>query len=457
MSNNKKASKKDIRYDSILESISDGVFTVDEYWRITSFNRAAEKITGIPRQEAIGEICSDVFRSSMCEKDCALRKTMHSNKPIIDKSCYIINAKGDKIPISVSTAVLRDQNGNICGGAETFRDLREVLTLRKKLHNQYRIGDLISRSPAMQEIFHLLPIVAESNSNLLITGETGTGKELLARAAHGMSNRAKQPFIAVNCAALPDTLLESELFGYKKGAFTGADRDKPGRFAIADKGTLFLDEIGEISLAMQVKLLRVLQEHEYEPLGGIKTETTGARIIAATNKDLSILVNKGEFREDLFYRINVIKLELPPLRDRKEDIPLLVEHFIAKFNHLQNRTIKAANAQVIGILMTQKWQGNIRELENVIERAFVLCRNDEIELKHLPLEFQVNPHDITQYNTIKQVKQQTERHLIIEALQNNNYNRNAAARELGLHKSTLYRKLKKLNIELPASNYKPPR
>ena len=457
MSNRKKASKNEIRYDSILESISDGVFTVDEHWRITSFNRAAEEITGISRQEAIGEICSDVFRSSMCEKNCALRKTIHSNKPIIDKSCYIINAKGEKIPISVSTAVLRNQNGNICGGAETFRDLREIHTLRKKLHNQYRIGDLISRSPAMQEIFHLLPIVAESNSNLLITGETGTGKELLARAAHGMSNRAKQPFIAVNCAALPDTLLESELFGYKKGAFTGAERDKPGRFAIADKGTLFLDEIGEISLSMQVKLLRVLQEHEYEPLGGIKTETTGARIIAATNKDLSELVSEGKFREDLFYRINVIKLELPPLSDRKEDIPLLVEHFIAKFNHLQNRKIKAASTQVLGVLMTQKWQGNIRELENVIERAFVLCRNDMIELQHLPLEFQVNQHDISQYNTIRQVKQQTERQLIIEALKNNNFNRNAAARELGLHKSTLYRKLKKLNIELPASHYKPPR
>ena len=457
MSNRKKASKNEIRYDSILESISDGVFTVDEHWRITSFNRAAEEITGISRQEAIGEICSDVFRSSMCEKNCALRKTIHSNKPIIDKSCYIINAKGEKIPISVSTAVLRNQNGNICGGAETFRDLREIHTLRKKLHNQYRIGDLISRSPAMQEIFHLLPIVAESNSNLLITGETGTGKELLARAAHGMSNRAKQPFIAVNCAALPDTLLESELFGYKKGAFTGADRDKPGRFAIADKGTLFLDEIGEISLAMQVKLLRVLQEHEYEPLGGIKTETTSARIIAATNKDLSSLVNEGKFREDLFYRINVIKLELPPLSDRKEDIPLLVEHFIAKFNHLQNKKIKSVSTQVMSILMAQKWQGNIRELENVIERAFVLCQNEIIKPEHLPPEFLVKQHDISQYHTIRQLKQQTEKQLIIEILTKNNYNRNAAARELEMHKSTLYRKLKKLHIQLPVSRHKPPR
>jgi PAS domain S-box-containing protein len=453
----KKTSKNEIRYDSILESISDGVFTVDEHWRITSFNRAAEEITGISRQEAIGEICSDVFRSSMCENDCALRETRESDKPIINKSCYIINPKGEKIPTSVSTAVLRDHKGNVCGGAETFRDLREVHTLRQELSGQYRIGDMISRSPAMQEIFHLLPIVADSSSNLLIYGETGTGKELLARAVHNMSARADQPFIAVNCAALPDTLLESELFGYKKGAFTGADRDKPGRFTLADNGTLFLDEIGEISITMQVKLLRVLQEHVYEPLGGIRSEIASARIIAATNKNLLELVDTGKFREDLYYRINVVKLDLPPLRERKEDIPLLVQHFITRFNHLQNRKIKSTSTQVLAVLMAQKWQGNIRELENVMERAFVLCRSDVIELQHLHHEFQIIQPDISHLNTIKQVKQQTERQLIIEALKNNNFNRNAAARELGLHKSTLYRKLKKLNIELPASHYKPPR
>jgi len=457
LSNRKKASKNEIRYDSILESISDGVFTVDEHWRITSFNCAAEDITGISRQEAIGEICSDVFRSSMCENDCALRQTLESDKPIINKSCYIINAEGEKIPTSVSTAVLRNHKGNICGGAETFRDLREVHTLRKKLNSQYRIGDMISRSPAMQEIFHLLPIVAESNANLLISGETGTGKELLARAVHNISAKANQPFIAVNCAALPDTLLESELFGYKKGAFTGADHDKPGRFALADNGTLFLDEIGEISLTMQVKLLRVLQEHVYEPLGGIRSETSSARIIAATNKNLLELVEAGKFREDLYYRINVVKLDLPPLCERKEDIPLLVQHFITRFNHLQNRKIKSASTQVLAVLMAQKWQGNIRELENVIERAFVLCRNDVLDLQHLPPEFQYNQLESSQLNTIRQVRQQTEKQLIIAALKSNNYNRNASARELGMHKSTLYRKLKKLYIDVPASHYKPPR
>ena len=457
MSNKKKDSKNEIRYDSILESISDGVFTVDEHWRITSFNRAAEEITGISRQEAIGEICSDVFRSSMCENDCALRQTRENNKPIINKSCYIINAEGEKIPTSVSTAVLRDHKGNICGGAETFRDLREVHSLRKELNSQYRIGDMISRSPAMQEIFHLLPIVADSNANLLISGETGTGKELLARAVHNMSAKTDQPFIAVNCAALPDTLLESELFGYKKGAFTGADRDKPGRFALAENGTLFLDEIGEISLTMQVKLLRVLQDHVYEPLGGIRSETSSARIIAATNKNLLELVETGKFREDLYYRINVVKLDLPPLCERKEDIPLLVQHFITRFNHLQNRKIKSASTPVLAVLMAQKWQGNIRELENVIERAFVLCRNDVLDLQHLPPEFQYNQLGSSQFNTIRQVRQQTERQLIIAALKNNNYNRNASARELGMHKSTLYRKLIKLHIDLPASHYKPPR
>ncbi|MCF7911851.1 MAG: sigma 54-interacting transcriptional regulator [Candidatus Cloacimonetes bacterium] len=457
MSNKKISSKNEIRYDSILESISDGVFTVDDHWRITSFNRAAEEITGISRREALGEICSDVFRSSMCENHCALRETLQSDTPIIDKSCYIINATGDKIPISVSTAVLRDQKGNICGGAETFRDLREVHTLRKELQAQYRVGDMISRSPAMQEIFHLLPVVAESSSNLLITGATGTGKELLARAVHNMSARADQPFIAVNCAALPDNLLESELFGYKKGAFTGADHDKPGRFALAQNGTLLLDEIGEISLNMQVKLLRVLQDHLYEPLGGTHSETATARIIAATNQNLPDLVLEGKFREDLYYRINVIKLDLPPLNERKEDIPLLVEHFINKYNHLQNKKIKSASPLVLAVLMTQKWQGNIRELENVIERAFVLCRSEVIDIQHLPPEFQASQLEYNHLNPINKLKQQTERQLIIQALEVNNYNRNATARQLGLHKSTLYRKLKKYSISLPASQYKPPR
>jgi PAS domain S-box-containing protein len=302
--------------DAILESISDGVFTVDASWRITSFNRAAEKITGIPRTEAIGKPCSEVFRSSMCETACALRRTLKTGKPVIGRSGYIVDARGERIPISVSTAVLRDARGRVMGGAETFRDLSDIEALRRELEGRFRVGDIASHSPLMQRVLEALPAVAASPSTVLVLGETGTGKELVARTIHELSPRRKGPFVAVNCGALPDTLLESELFGYKRGAFTGASQDKPGRFALAKGGTLFLDEIGEVSPALQVRFLRVLQDRIYEPLGSTRSETADARVIVATNRDLAERVRAGAFREDLYYRVNVVRVELPPLRRR---------------------------------------------------------------------------------------------------------------------------------------------
>jgi PAS domain S-box-containing protein len=438
--------------EAILESISDGVFTVDLEWRIQSFNRAAEEITGIPREEALGRFCSDVFKSSMCEVECPLRRTLHDRKPLINKPGYIINARGIRIPISVSTAVLRDADGRLIGGAETFRDLSEVEALRKELEGRFQIGDLVSHSPAMQPVFDMVPAVADSSSTVLIYGETGTGKELLARAVHSMSSRSEKPFVAVNCGALPDTLLESELFGYKKGAFTGALHDKPGRFAAAEDGTLFLDEIGEISPALQVRLLRVLQERCYEPLGSTASEHTNARIIAATNHDLADLVARGTFRSDLYYRINVIALELPPLRNKKEDIPLLADHFVERFNRLQNKKIKGITADTCSVLMAHDWPGNVRELENIIERAFVLCTTKWIGPEHLPEEL----IGVTSYSdaasTMTNVKHVAEKQSILSALKRNKYNRAAAARELGIHKTTLYRKIDALNIPLPAKD-----
>ena len=372
--------------EAILESISDGVFTVDREWRITSFNRAAEKITKTSRGEAIGRFCSEVFRSSMCETECALRRTLKTRKAIIGQSGYIIDAEGTRVPVSVSTAVLRDGQGQIIGGAETFRDLSEVEALRQELEGRFHVGDLASRSPLMQKVFDVLPAIAASPSTVLILGETGTGKELVAKTIHALSPRSKKPFIAVNCGALPDTLLESELFGYKAGAFTGAGKDKPGRFAMAKGGTLFLDEIGEVSPAFQVRLLRVLQDRTYEPLGATQSETASARIMVATNKDLSELVRQHVFREDLYYRVNVIRVELPPLRRRKEDIPLLVEQFIARFNRLQQKTIQGIAPEALSLLMAHDWPGNIRELENAIERAFILCNEGVIAIEHLPEE-----------------------------------------------------------------------
>ncbi len=437
---------------SILESISDGVFTVDADWRITSFNRAAEVITGIRGQEAIGKTCSDVFRASMCEADCALRHTVKTGKPIINKSAFIVNAEGRRILISVSTAILRDEGGHIVGGAETFRDLSLVEELRKELDGRVQVGDLVSRSPAMRRVFELLPRVAPCDATLLIHGETGSGKELLARAVHSLSLRKNKPFVPVNCGALPDTLLESELFGYVKGAFTGAAKDKPGRFEMAEGGTVFLDEIGDISPAMQVRLLRVLQERTYEPLGSTETRRADVRVIAATHRNLGDMISEGSFREDLFYRLNVVKLDLPPLRKRKEDIPILLEHFIGRFNRLQGKSVAGASPDVLALLMAHDYPGNVRELENIIEHAFVLCGGGKIELTHLPPELtgrRASSPRAAADATMTETTRAAETHAIREALEHCGGNRLAAARALGLHKSTLFRKIKALGIEPP--------
>jgi PAS domain S-box-containing protein len=433
----------------ILESISDGVFTVDHKWRITSFNLAAEEITGITRQEAIGKHCWEVFRSNMCETDCALRRTMKQGKPFIDTSTYIVNSEKLRIPVVVCTSLLKDENGTIIGGVETFRDMSQVEELRKELDARYQVGDMVSRSPHMHKIFAILPQVADSDSTILIQGETGTGKELLARAIHNFSSRRDKPFIAINCGALPDTLLESELFGYKAGAFTNATRDKPGRFALAKGGTIFLDEIGDISAAFQVRLLRVLQDGTYQPLGATQTLKADVRVIAAANKDIFDMVKGGTFRQDLFYRINVVRLELPPLRDRKEDIPLLAERFVARLNRLRGKAVTGISQEALAILMSHNYPGNIRELENIIEHAFVICPEGEIEPRCLPETLMGPRSRPTAHGTINSALKSVEAQTILDALKRNNYNRLAAARALGMHKSTLFRKIKTLGIELP--------
>ncbi|MDL1973207.1 MAG: sigma 54-interacting transcriptional regulator [Deltaproteobacteria bacterium] len=434
----------------ILESISDGVFTVDHKWHITSFNRAAEEITGISRSEAVGRYCWEVFRSNMCEGDCALRRTMKQGKSIVNTSAYIINSDKKRIPVIASTSVLRDENGTVLGGVEVFSDLSLVEELRRELDSRFQMGDMVSRSPSMQRIFKILPQVADSDSTVLILGETGTGKELLARAIHDISIRRNKPFVAINCGALPDTLLESELFGYKAGAFTNAVKDKPGHFAAAEGGTIFLDEIGDISPAFQVRLLRVLDQHKFQPLGSVKSVKADVRVIVATNKDLAGMVKIGEFRQDLFYRIDVVHIELPPLRDRKEDIPLLVDKFIVRMNSLRGRAVTGMDREALGLLMSHDFPGNIRELENVIEHAFVLCSDGIIEQQHLPhsvIARAASPS--TDHPTLQDGLKSAEARAIMDALKRNSYNRLAAARDLGMHKSTLFRKIKKLGIILP--------
>ena len=371
---------------------------------------------------------------------------MEEGKPFISTSAYIINSKKKRVPITASTSLLIDEKEDVIGGVETFRDHSLVEELRKELSTRFKIEDIVSNSDAMKNIFNILPQISDSDSSVLIEGETGTGKELMAMATHNMSPRKNKPFIAINCGAMPDTLLESELFGYKKGAFTNAVKDKPGQFALANKGTIFLDEIGDTSPAFQASLLRVLQEHEFTPLGGLSKEKTDIRIIAATNKDLSELVKNNKFRQDLYYRINVIRLTLPPLRQRMEDIPLLVERFISKLNALQSKSIQSIDEKVLQTLMSYDFPGNIRELENIMEHAFVLCSEDCIKLHHLPVSLSLQTNVSMNKNDdpvkLAQIK------LIADALARNDHNKNAAAKDLGIHKSTLFRRIKKLGIKL---------
>jgi PAS domain S-box-containing protein len=436
----------DGREKTILDSVNEGVFTVDLEWHITAFNRAAEHITKVNRREALGQQCCDVFRASICENACALRRTMSSGKPILNATAHIVNRSGERIPIRISTALLKDQKGRTIGGVESFQDLSPIEQLQKELKSRYTFEDIVGHSAAMVKLFDILPQIADSSSTVLIEGPSGTGKELFARAIHSLSPRQKKSFIAVNCGALPDTLLESELFGHKAGAFTDARRDKPGRFALANGGTLFLDEIGDISPAMQIRLLRVLQERMIEPLGSVEPMKVDVRIVAATNRELSQLVHEGSFREDLYYRIRVISLSLPSLNQRREDIPLLVDHLVAKLNRIQGKEIEGVSQEVMAQLMEYEYPGNVRELENIIEQAFVLCRGRLIELHHLPAERR--PSSPSGYGGGNPMSLQSmEKLLISEALRRHKGSRSKAAKQLGINPSTLYRKMKALKID----------
>jgi len=439
--------KKDDHLQTILNSIADGVFTTDLNKNITSFNRAAEKITGIPGEQAIGQKCFDVFHASICQNACAIDNTLKTGRQIIDLPLNILNSSGKTMPISISTAVLKDSTGKIVGGVETFRDLSAFEEMRKEIEKQYVYSDIVSKNHEIKKLFEVLPDIAESESTVLIQGPSGSGKELFARAIHNHSSRKTGPYVAINCAALPDTLLESELFGYVKGAFTDAKKNKPGRFARAENGTLFLDEIGDLSATLQVKLLRVLQEGEYEPLGATRPVKTNARIIAATNKDLNQLLSQGRMREDFYYRINVIKINLPPLSQRREDIPLLVEHFVKKFNMKKNRKIAGTSDEVMEFFMEYEFNGNIRELENIIEHSFVLCRDSLITIDHLSSDLQKAYKENKRTSTDSTYRlKETEKEIILHALNRHHGNRKKTAEELNMNTSTLWRKMKKLGI-----------
>jgi PAS domain S-box-containing protein len=424
---------------TILESITEGIFTIGKDKEIRYFNTAAEVITGFQSREAIGHKCFDILRSSLCERGCLLDSTITTGRPQTADHVFIIHKTGAQIPVSLATHALKDRQGKVIGGLEIFRDLSEVEQLRKEMARGFTHLDIVGRHPKLREILGFLPDVAQSDSPVLIEGATGTGKELVARAIHFLSSRRQGPFVAVNCAALPDTLLESELFGYSKGAFTGALRNKPGRFSAADRGTLFLDEIANTSTAFQADLLRVLEDGEFTPLGDIRPRKTDFRIVTASNVNLKKMVQEGRFREDLYYRLKVVRIELPPLKERKDDLPLLIDHFIRKFNLIKGKSIQGVAPDVLACLMDYPFPGNIRELENIIEYAFISCKGPLIAKEHLSPDILSRPAFDTnrpEENPSPEVQK------IRAVLQAQGGNRLKAARALGISRTTLWRRLR---------------
>ncbi len=437
------------KLDAIFNSNIEGTFTIDNEWTITSFNISAEKITGYKKTEAIGKKCWEIFNSSFCRNGCHMEQTIQKGKAMVGNELEIIHKNGKKIPIRVNSNILINSKYEKIGAIETFLDISEIKNLSAHLSEFFKYENIVGRNKEIKQVISVLESVSQTDTTVLITGESGTGKELAARAIHLNSSRKSGPFIAVNCSAFVESLIESELFGHEKGAFTGAVKTKIGKFELAQGGTLFLDEIGDLSTTIQTKLLRVLETREFERVGGNKSIKMDARIITATNKDLLEEIKAGRFREDLFYRINVINVHLPPLRERMDDFPLIVNHFIELFNKKFNKNIKQFSSEAFDILLDYNWPGNIRELENVIEHCFVICTGDIIQVECLPkrLREQKFKTSVELHSNSKKGFQEAERELILSVLEKNNHNRTKAAKELNINPSTLWRKMKKLGIK----------
>ena len=397
----------------------------------------------------LGKPCRSVLQTDLCGTEaCPLEQTLRFHKNVTNVEVAITNKWGRQIPVSVSAAPIKDQEGKVLGAVETFRDLSVIKAYQLEAEERYSFKNIVTNNNRMLSILHHLKDLALSDSPVLLSGESGTGKELLARAVHELSRRKGNPYLAVNCGAMPDTLIESELFGYRRGAFTDAKQHKPGRFALAEHGTLFLDEIGDLALETQVKLLRVLEGGEYQPLGSTETLRADVRIITATNKDLFDQIRRGRFREDLYYRINVVQIEVPPLRQRREDIPLLMKHFLEKLNLKRDKTIGGLSPAAERILLEHDYPGNIRELENILEYATIVCKNYQIEPRHFPPYLlraketaAADPAAGHGSNLAEMEKEQ-----LLGALRTHRWNRQAAAAALGISRTTLWRKIRRFRI-----------
>jgi len=453
------------KLSAILNSLGEAVITVGRDHRISHFNRAASRLVGIPAAEAEGMDCREVLRASFgpAQHDCPMGEIGEGGKPRVDVEGTLVRADGRIVPVSASWALFTGEAGEVHGFVISFRSFEEIERIAEERKSKFPFRGIVGKTPRIRRIFDLVEAVKDTDSTVLITGESGTGKGVFARAIHDLSPRREKPFVKVNAAALTETLLESELFGHVKGAFTGAVADKVGRFEAAGGGTIFLDEIGEISPALQVKLLRVLQDHEFERVGSSRTRRADVRVIAATNRDLKEEMRVGRFREDLFYRLNVIPLVVPPLRERREDIPLLVEHILKSLRKRGLERVRAVSPDAMRRLMEYPWPGNVRELENVMERGAVCSRGAVLGMEDIADEVRdhgrARPKETISVPaaecpaTREDGSPRTadgipagERDLLLRALEEHRWNRGAASAALGIDRTTLWRKMKRLGI-----------
>lgn len=429
---------------TILDSVADGVFTVDENMRITTYNRAAEEITGFSAEEAIGKHCYDIFRTGVCFSACPVKEALETGQSVINREVDIIAKDNRDVPISVSASILRDSEGKPIGGVETFRDQSLIFALKREIEKKFSFQELTSRNSAMRRLFDVLPDIAESEATVVLQGDSGTGKELFANAIHNLSGRKNGPLVVVNCGALPEPLLEAEIFGVKRGAYTGAVENRPGRLSMAEGGTLFLDEIGDLPLPLQVKLLRVLENHEFQPLGASTPQKANVRFVTATHRNLEQMVEKGTFRRDLFFRINVVSLEIPPLCERPEDIPLLIDIFLDRFNRTYSKKIRGFSPEALQVLLNHSYPGNVRELLNLVEQTVILCRDSEIGIEHLPAGFlAVNRPE--QNESFSKRKRPT-KDVLQSMLTRYSGNRKKIAHQLGVDRTTLWRWMKRYQL-----------
>ncbi len=440
------------RIDSIVNSLADGVFTVDEKLRITGFNRGMEILTGHKESDVLGHTCSDVMKGDHCSGDCPLLYTLRNGYGLANIGERITGKGCSTIPVFLSTAFLKDSAGNT-ELIVTIRDFSEIEKLKKEINDRYQFSNIIGKSSGIQQIFELIETLSDTDCAVLIEGESGTGKELVARAIHHQSNRRDKPFVKVNCSAIVEGLFESELFGHVKGSFSGAIRDKIGKFEYADGGTIFLDEIGEMPLALQPKLLRVLQDKEFEMVGDMKTKKVDVRVIAATNRSIQEQVKANNFREDLYYRLCVVPIKMPALRERKEDIPLLINHFLEKCAmKIPNRTkITEITPLALSTLMDYDWPGNVRELENAIEHACIRSKTNKIDHDALPASLKEKTQSGLSRVEIGETlmsREEMERLFIKKLLTKYNGNKSKVAKDLGLSRTTLWRRFKKYNADV---------